>query len=74
MDVLIFKSETADVVSMSEICVGDIFIYGYNSTTREPIQRRVTDVIEQRKEKGVHKEEANRRMWARVKHKIVEQP
>lgn len=42
MDVLIYrKTGVFDVVSHSEITVGEEFVYGYDSNTNRPIKRRV---------------------------------
>lgn len=73
MDVLIAKEKVFDMVHHSEIKEGDEFYYGYDSTAKRAIKRRVIAVIEQRKERGQYKDESNRRMWAKVEQEIVVQ-
>lgn len=53
------------VVSNSQINVGDKFVIGQDLNSK-PIISEVSEIIEQRKEKGVYSEESRRRMWARV--------
>ncbi len=71
MDILIQRSkEMFDVVNQSDVSVGDEFFYGLNQQS-QPIKRAITEVLEQRKERGEYKDESNRRMWAKVNTKII---
>jgi len=60
------EDKSFEVVSEKEIVVGDIFVTGWNSTTKENIYQTVNNIHEQRKEKGTYIDESNRRMWAKV--------
>lgn len=66
MDIL-FKHTLGlfDVVSHSEINVGDIFEHGIDSN-KIPQKYTVDQIIEQRKEKGTYADESKRRMWAKI--------
>ena len=59
------RNNTYDVVSTSEILIGDGFNSGSN-IKGEDIFVTIKEVHEQRKEKGTYENELKRRMWARV--------
>ena len=66
IDLLIkYDDGTMGVVCKTEMKVGDEIILGYTND-RKPILAVINKIHEQRKERGVYKDEADRRMWAKV--------
>ncbi len=59
------KDDSADVVSETTVCIGHEFIIERKDKS---LRRKVTGVIEQRKERGIYINESNRRFWAKVNH------
>lgn len=55
---------TFDVVCKSEITIGNDVIIGQHEG--KPIVKKVSEIYEQRKEKGIYVDEGNRRNWANV--------
>ena len=59
----------ADVVSFGEMKIGDTFISG--NVQGKSIIGTITEILEQRKERGELKDENNRRNWAQVNFTTV---
>ncbi len=57
---------TYDIVSDDEITIGNHFYNGKVSTDKRPISVTISEIHEQRKERGQYKNESDRRMWAKV--------
>ena len=66
IDVLLkYADGKMDVVSKGEVKVNDEVVMGYTND-RKPILHVIKEVHEQRKERGVYRDETNRRMWAKI--------
>lgn len=72
MDILIvYKNEQkANVVSRSEIKIGEKFSTGITKEGKEII-KEITEVHEQRKERGTYADESKRRNWANVSYSNI---
>lgn len=70
MDCLKHTGEIYHVRDNNKIGVGMNFYYLQDRESK-PIRREVTEVIEQRKERGVFEDEDKRGIWGRVKMKVV---
>jgi hypothetical protein len=71
MDTLkIYEENIADVVSILEPNIGDEFTVK-PSANGKPVLGIISQILELRKEKGIYKDESNRRNWFKVKYQLV---
>lgn len=61
------KGNICDIVSEKEICIGDDLIVGITKEGHQ-ITASVINIHEQRKERGIYKDEGKRRMWAKISY------
>lgn len=66
------KDGTLDLVNHSEMNIGDEFNHSYNSIDKKQIYGVITEIIEQRKERGIYSDETNRRFWAKVRFNKIQ--
>lgn len=62
------RDNTIDCVQLEEIKVGDEFPFGFDQNNR-PMYAHVTEIHEQRKERGTYLDESRRRNWAKISWK-----
>ena len=71
MDTLkIYEGNIADIVSISEPKIDDTFTV-QPSANGKPLIGKIIEILELRKERGIYKDEANRRNWFKVKYAII---
>ena len=66
MDILFkYSANTLGILTPNGALVGDKITVGYTEENL-PIQKQISHIIEQRREKGTYVDESKRKMWTKV--------